>query len=487
MTETAFLTPEKLQKYTGGKWINNEEVNLRFTGVSYDQYIKGNIYFPVNPKKRDIESFRKYVREGIKAIVIDDAAMADKIDIPVLLVDNVYNAFRDTALKVRQEANPKTILITGTEGKTGTKLQLHHILKNQTNVHAVLNSQNNLKSVYRTLADIGESDDVEITEVGCGANTNLNRTRGRAVNPDICFFTQIGLAHMDFHKTLSKLLENKAAVVAGLRDDGICIVNSTIECFDEFIDKIRNEKKDLKILTYGTNMSDDAQVLDRKYIEDRRSWKIKARIEDEELEFDHPVFHQYIPVMSVGMLLVAKKLGFNVKKTAKQFFDFQPFETMGQILEIRRSEDSFLFYNQSRRGGGINSVVSSFLDLKNFRYSGKVIALLGSMSIKESEKDTYDLHKSTADLINSSDISRLYTTGVHMEIVKNNLDDRAVLVKHSEDYGELFDDIMNEIEDGDLLFIKGHASLGLTNIAKKILLHKDTCHNYRIDKGLITL
>ena len=64
----------------------------------------------------------------------------------------------NTAKSGRKEGNAKTVLITGTEGKTGTKLQLHQLLKNQTKLHTVLNSQNNLNSVYRTIADLGRNN-----------------------------------------------------------------------------------------------------------------------------------------------------------------------------------------------------------------------------------------------------------------------------------------------------------------------------------------
>ncbi len=486
MANESYLTPQNAQEFAGGRWLNCD-MNIRFTGVSYAQFIKGNLYFPLNKDKRNLESIQKYISSGIGAVVLDNEDLISKITVPILLVADIGKAFEKIARGVRSGANPQTVLITGTEGKTGTKLQLHHVLEKQTKVHAILNSQNNLNSVYRTLADIGVNDRVEIAEVGCGANTNLNRTRGRAVNPDICFYTQIGLAHMDFHKDLDGLLQNKASVLAGLRDGGLCIVNSTIDCYGKFIDKIRAEKNNVTLLTYGENDSDTAKVIERKFDGKRRCWNIKADIEGEIVEYFHPVFHQFIPVMSVGILLLVKRLGFDIQRASLDFGSFTPYETMGQLLEIRKGDDQFLFYNQSRRGGGINSLVSSFQDLGNFECSGKIIALLGSMSVKEDKKHTFDLHKSTADLVNSSKIERLYTTGVYMDIIRDNLDDSSIFVKHSDDYPFLLNELLNELEDGDLLFIKGHASLNLARLAKMILNHEDTLHSYKIVKGLISL
>jgi len=486
MIKEAYLTAQRAEEFTGGTWLQCES-DLKFTGVSYAQFIKGNIYFPVNKNKRDLVSIQDYIDIGISAVVLENEDLIHDISIPILLVESISKALSAVARGVRKNANPKTVLITGTEGKTGTKLQLHQLLKSQTKLHAVLNSQNNLNSVYRTLADIGIDDKVELTEVGCGANTNLNRTRGRVVNPDICFYTQIGLAHMDFHKTFDTLLTNKASVIAGLKEDGICIVNSTIECFDGFIHKLKKERQDVSILTYGYGKTDTAQVLEQTFDTKTRSWSITANIGGELVKYTHPVFHQFIPTMSVGILLVVKELGYDIQIAALEFMKFKPFETMGQLLDIRLNTGSFLFYNQSRRGGGINSIVSSFKDLENFTIKGKVIALFGSMSIKEDEQNTYELHKDTADLINTSKIDRLYTTGIHMDIVQKNLTNPSIFIKHSDDYNELLYDLMNDLDEGDLLFIKGHATLNLTRIAKMILNHKDTSHTYKIIKGLITL
>ncbi len=483
---TVFLNSDRVQQFTQGRWLNLEQP-LEFSGVSYAQYIKGNIYFPVNPGQLNMESINKYIDAGIRAIVLDDESLAQQIKIPVLLVDKVSIALAKVAHEVRQQVNPKAVLITGTEGKTGTKLQLGQLLERQAKVHYIPNSQNNLHSVYRTLADLEADDQIELTEVGCGANTDLNRRRGRAVNPDFVFYTRIGMAHMDFHKTIDGLLTNKASVLAGLRDGGVCLVNSTMDGFDNFLHKLQQEKPGVSILTYGERSSDTAKVLDKQFDKKRLGWQIKSSIEGEIVTFFHPLFHQFVPVMSSGILLLIKRLGYDIQKAAQEFIHFRAYETMGQLLELKRGDDRILLYNQSRRGGGINSITSAFADLKNFDVKGKVVALLGSMSVKEDEQNTLELHRDTAYEINNSKISRLYTTGVHMEIVRQYLDKPEIFVKHNDDFEALLEDLLAELEDGDLLFVKGHASLSMTRLVKKILKHKAFSHPYKIVKGVITL
>ena len=147
---------------------------------------------------------------------------------------------------------------------------------------------------------------------------------------------------------------------------------------------IRSYYAGVTILTYGLRDEDTAKVLSKTFNLETKSWKIKADIEGEIVEYEHPLFHQFIPIMSAGVLLVVKRLGFDIQKASKEFVNFTAYETMGQLLEIKKESGNFFFYNQSRRGGGINSIVSSFKDLENFDVKGKVVALFGSMSIKES-------------------------------------------------------------------------------------------------------
>jgi predicted DNA-binding protein YlxM (UPF0122 family) len=126
----AYITPQRLEEYTQGTWINCE-YDLRFTGVCYNSLSSGALFFPVRPKNKNIQSINKYINAGIRAIVLDNDTkeLIKDIDIPVLLVENLDKAFEDTAKGIRENADPVTVLITGTEGKTGTKLQLHDLLK----------------------------------------------------------------------------------------------------------------------------------------------------------------------------------------------------------------------------------------------------------------------------------------------------------------------------------------------------------------------
>lgn len=474
-----YLTPIRLAEYTDGYWLNGCDAYLTFTGVgTYNTYNIGNIYFVLQlddwmAEKKDIaDEIQKIIQKGIKAIVLDRPEYAKGINIPVFMVNNAFSAFKKTAIKVRQEVDCMTILVTGTEGKTGAKVQLHHLLKYQAQTHAVLNSANTEIPVLRSLINLNKCDKIEINEVSVGSDEAYRVERAKMVNPNICLFTNIGPNHMDMHKTMDNLLAAKSSVVEGLREGGFCIVNAANDYYLGLVAAIRLRKPGLTILTYGKASANHAYLESASINQERLGWDLSAVIDGERVDYFLPLFQQHAPLMSVGILLTIKKSGYDIQQAAKNYADLEPFETMGRLLKLTKQEGEVLFYDQSRRGG-IQGMRSAFNDLKNFNVKGKIVALVGGVSVKKDGEWTQEVHRQLAELINNSPIARLYTTGNYMEYVHQQLTDKTLLVTHTDDLDALTDYLMSDIKAGDLLFIIGSAYLYLGRVSDKLLNYKD--------------
>lgn len=471
--EGIYLTPDILASITNGKWFNYDP-DLTFTGVgSHNTFRKGYLYFClsladwIKDNKNVTEEIEKVYRKGARGIVIDDEQYLADIEKPALLVDDIDRAFRDSAVTARQEVDCKAVLLTGTVGKTGCKIQLHHCLKGQTRVHATLNSANTKIPVLWSLANLKKDDKVEINEVSVGGGENIGITRSQMVKPDICMFTSIGPNHMDIHKTIENLINAKSAVVAGLKGGGLCVVNSSDDLSPQLINAIK-KRTNAPVLTFGSNQDDTARLLDASFDTEKFGWNIKADIDGENIEYFVPLFHQHAPLMSVGTLLTIKKLGFDVRQAASDYDGIEPFETMGRLFKIFIDDGSILFYDQSRRGS-IQGMKSAFNDMKNFKPAGKIVALLGGVSVGKNNEWAEKFNKELARLVNESHIEKLYTTGKFMNYVHDNLEKKSILVKHSNDLDELANDLMSEVKAEDLLFIMGSAYLYLGRVATRIL------------------
>jgi UDP-N-acetylmuramoyl-tripeptide--D-alanyl-D-alanine ligase len=475
-----YLTPQRIKKITKGEWIKQGcDENIRFTGVgTYGTYTKGNIYFAIaikdwiKEKKNPHDELKKMLKNGIKALVLDDLRYAKDIHIPILWVQDSFKAFKQCAIQVRQDKNPFTILITGTEGKTGAKVQFHHLLDKQIKTHAVLNSANTEIPVLRSLINLEADDEVEVNEVSVGSDEAYRVERSVMVNPDLCFFTHIGPNHMDMHKTIENIMVAKSSVVEGLRVGGKCILNSKIEHYPKLLNAINNRKPDIPILTYGTLGSDTATLVNQVFDSQRFGWNVEAMIDGESLHYFVPMFQQHAPLASVGVLLAIKEMGYDIHQAAKDYDGCVPFETMGRMLKLSKRSGNVLFYDQSRRGG-FHGMRSAFEDMKNFVIDGKIVALVGGISIKKDSQWTREAHAELANMINESKIDRLYTTGNFMDYMQDNLTTPSIFVKHSDDLDDLASSLYSEVKGGDLLFIIGSAYLYLGRVSDRLLRLKD--------------
>ena len=475
-----YLTPQKLKKYTNGKWLNNVPKNLTFTGVgTYGTYSDGNIYFTMSlkdveaEKKDPIVALQKVLKTNIKAIVIDDIKYFKHIKhLPVLLVDDCFKAFKECSVNVRQDHNPFTLLITGTEGKTGAKVQFHHLLNKQIKAHAVLNSANTEVPVLRSLINLEDDDVVEINEVSVGSDEAYRVERTMMVNPNLCFFTNIGPNHMDMHKTIDNIMDAKSSVVEGLVEDGTCIVNSHIEHYPKLLKAIYKRRANVEIISYGVSDKDKAKLINQTFDSNRFGWHVEANIDGEHIKYFVPMIQQHAPLASVGVLLTIKEMGYDFKQAAKDYEGLEAYQTMGVLRHLHKKSGDIIFYDQSRRGG-IHGMQSAFNDLKNFNISGKVVALVGGISVKKDSDWTKESHAELASMINDSKIDKLYTTGNFMNYVVSGLNDKDIFVEHEDNIDSLARLLYSEIKAGDLLFIIGSAYLYLGRVSDRLLKMKD--------------
>ena len=487
--QEAWLNPERLEQLTGGQW-HRVDYRQRFTGVGDHNTLRsGQVYFMLSLEEwksdnADIAGKIAHLQtKGIQALVTDDADIPALTDLPVLVVDDIRQQYTQLAVATRQQLNPKTVLVTGTEGKTGFKTQLHHILQPQTRAHANINSANTEIPVLRSLINLRADDDIEINEVSVGNDEALRLERTGWVNPDLCVITNISPNHMDLHKTVENIIWAKSSVIAGIRPNGLCLVNRDMPYFEALKADLYKRRTDFTLLTFGSSDDDDAQLLQADFDNSKLGWQVKARIQDQQIDYFVPLLQAHTPLASLATLLTVKCLGLDPAQAATAYASLKPYETMGRMLTLKKPQGDILFYDQSRRGA-IGGMRSAFDDLSRLKPQGKVIALVGGISTKRDTDWTKEAHAELAQMINNSPIDRLYTTGNYMGYVQEGLSQPSVFVQHSDDLDELAQRLTDELEAGDLLFIIGSAYLYLGRVTDRIL-KKLPYETFRADKPLL--
>lgn len=462
-----------IEKITGGKWFHLQS-NRKFHGirVNIDRIEPNDICFTTTPAQwgknvpETQSKLRRIFEKGAAAAIITDRKYARNAPGPVLLVENSQQALEKLAVFCRDNLHQvKRVLITGTEGKTGFKLQLHHLLHNQTQVHATLDSSNLTVPILCSLASLNENDKVEIIEASV-AQPDVGVKRSTIAQPHLCVITQVGFEHTTTHGSHENLIYNKASIIEGLIKGGACILNADSENYHALREAIYRRKY-VPLLSFGSDAGCNGVLNSACFSETTLAWQVEATIEGKKLTYTLPILGGHAPLSSVSVLLAIHHLGYDVEKAAADYIHFRSSETMGRLSRIAYQDGFLTFYDHSHRGSFL-SFHSAMLDLALLSpgKGGRKTAVIGHML--NLGEQTIRAHEKLAELIEQAGIDRLYTVGEFMKHTHDKLHDKSILVRHADSYQELENEFLEDLHPGDLIFMKGNHRVWLKYLAAKL-------------------
>ena len=165
-------------------------------------------------------------RGAIAAVV---SRRIEQCPLPQLLVDDTLLALGRIARINRRRFGEVLIGITGSAGKTTSKEMVAAILAAEgAPVLATRGNLNNEIGVPLTLLSIAPEHHFAVVEMGAGQPGDIAYLC-RFAEPDIGLVTEALPAHLERMGSLDAVAETKGALFAGLRGDGVAIVNGDSE------------------------------------------------------------------------------------------------------------------------------------------------------------------------------------------------------------------------------------------------------------------
>ena len=156
---------------------------------------------------------------------------------------------RDAAGRLRDMPGLTVIGITGSYGKTSTKMFLHALLSAKFNVLMTPESYNTTMGVVRTIREqLKPSHQVFIAEMGA-KNVGDIREICDLVHPRYGVLTSIGEQHLETFGSIDNIIRTKFELVDALPPDGIAFLNTDN-------DYIRTRETDKRIVSYGLQQAD---------------------------------------------------------------------------------------------------------------------------------------------------------------------------------------------------------------------------------------
>jgi UDP-N-acetylmuramyl pentapeptide synthase len=428
MNDSLIMLAEELAAVTGGVWSNPSAIPVitRFA-VNPLTTSSGDLLITTNKEQWErtgsvTETQRTLdilIRKGSGAAIVRRSSLLDG-PINLLRVDDTYKALVAIATAARDKAKAKRVLVTGTEGKTGFKVQFHHLASEQISINARLDSNNMERAICTALANTKCHHALSVIEVAV-PHKRLGIRRSQLVRPELCVITEIGYEHLAKHGDIKELIQAKASVVSGLMPGGCCLVKSNPRYFQSLCEAIRSFHE-APIFTFGERIEDLGRLISATFAAERYGWQVQAEIDGKSLSYFLPLVEQHAPLSSVGVLTAIHLLHLDVEQAAARFASLVPFQTSGRFYELPTQRGTYQVYDQSHR--------SYLLGLEDFfrtaallspRPGGRKVLVLGHVyDEQEYGPLVWELipPKQLRSMIDAGGFDQLYTVGKREEFRK---------------------------------------------------------------------
>lgn len=243
------LTIKEIAQVLGISGIVDER---EISSVEFDsrKIEKDGLFVPL-PGTRDGHDFVHAAKEnGAIATLWQKERANVPSDLVVLPVEDVTQAFQIIAQYYKQKIAPKTVAITGSNGKTTTKDMAASVLAQKYRTYKTQGNYNNDLGVPYTMLHMPDDTEVLILEMGMDHAGEIHFL-SQLGQPDVAAITLIGEAHLENLGSRKNIAKAKMEIVDGLAKEGILFVPADEDLLIDLIAPISQ-----KVQTFGLGQGD---------------------------------------------------------------------------------------------------------------------------------------------------------------------------------------------------------------------------------------
>ncbi len=434
----------------GGEYVGNPSLlEAAVTNVVIDSRNAkpGALYVPIIGENNDGHSFIASARANGAALVLSDRVLDEP---PYIRVDNTLIALQAIAARYRKTFSVPFVGLTGSAGKTSTKDMVAAALGARYNVLKTQGNLNNETGVPLTLFSLRQEHEVAVVEMGTNHFGEIDRIAAM-VQPDICLFTNIGLAHIENFGTREGIFRGKTEMLRHMRPNGNIVANGD----DDYLSTLPNA------LLYGlgehcavrgTQVRDcilDGMSFTANYAEQAQRMHVPALGQ-------HSVYNA-LAAVSVGLLL-----GMSLDEIAAGIETYKPLPgrmNVNKIVRYTVIDDS---YNANPTS------VQASVDVLA-KCPGRRICILGDM--RELGDESRRLHEQVGEYVAAKGFDWFLCVGAESRSMFQRAADIAPQqTRYFETQEALLEQLPALLQDGDTILVKASRGMHMEQTVQ-FLLH----------------
>ncbi len=394
------------------------------------------------------------------------------------------------AVLVLKKYNPKIISITGSVGKTSAKEAIFTILQNRFRARRSEKNYNNEIGLPLTIigAESGDSSffgwlgvflkwlgvmvwpveypEILILEMGADMPGDIAYLAG-FVKSNAGIITDISQSHIEFFGSLENIAKEKGALVVGLEESSLAVLNGDNAYAEKMRDKIKartitfgfSEKADLRATDISFNYSENGgkNIKGLSFKLNYKGTSIPMRLNN--ILAKHQIY------AALAAVAVGLEFGLNLVEIGSALQNFSlPYGRMNLIAGIKNSMVIDDTYNASPV-----ATIAALETLGQISAPRKV-AVLGDML--ELGIETEKNHRSIGEKISKEKIDIFFAAGARMkfaaaELEKYNFSKENIFA--FENPAEAGKKLKEIIREGDLILVKGSQGMRMEKVVEEIM------------------
>lgn len=373
------------------------------------------------------------------------------------IVPNIWEFMYEVSDYLREQFTGPVIAITGSAGKSTTRLMVEHLIGEDKVVLSNRGNHNTRFAMPLYLSKLSQGPDILNLEVSLNAlNFKGKGPMTPLIKPTISVVTSIGEAHLSTLHTTLNVAKHKKNIFKGLTSEGVAIINHDMGEEEFAILEAEAKAHTQQIKTYSlTNPQADMYV--KKIQNDKYSSVIDIHYQDKDYQYRLNIGSDGLIQNSLAALLMMDSLGFEIEQVKDRF---ETFKSLPKILETHRLKlsngDRVDIVDDTHNASlpSMSNAISIFKERKN-AYKGNGILVLGQIAdLGESAEQTH--LKLIADIVNA-DPDMVIGYGENMLPVLAQLP-KELQKKWCSNLKELLDRIESSLEDDSYVLLKGSVS-----------------------------
>lgn len=408
------------------------------------------------------EMISKYkIEDRLSVIITDKPIYHLRNTIPQYIVsDSLAFAYRYATYQM-ENYHGKFCAITGSAGKSSTRLILAHLLGSS---NEVLENFGNANLHYPTLGlslEINDNYDFILFEAAVGAMNRLGYGNNAYFwQTDVVIMTSFGSAHAN--GGIERNLMVKEELFHSVKEGGYVVINKDIE--EHYLSKIIERAESLNLNTLFSSLTDttaDCYVVDRRVLKEKT--EIMVSFKGREIRFSLTTDSDGQIQNAINALLAIDSMGYPAEEYAHLLESFQSFEKILRPYELRIDSKKITVIDDTHNSSieSMMNGIDHFTSKKPF-YQGEKLLVLGEVA--DLGNDAIAHHERLIPSINRANPDQVILYGEPFKEL--SLDVKQVT--WCETIEQVTETIIEKSSEDSLVFVKGSHGIGFYKVVEQL-------------------